>query len=479
MLRVVTALTAAPDLRAVAEALDAETSKAFGTISTGIALLENDGATLSFPFLTGLPHTTIDRWTRFAADVDSPPAEVVRTGEPVLLGSAMEIVGRWPEVGDDVHAIGLQAWAALPLRADDRVVGVLVMHWDVPQTFLDGDREVLETLAGACSLTVQRARLVEAERTACLELADERRFLRTILETMAESVVACDADGRVVVMNSAAKVLHGAHLEQMALEDWSAGLALYAPDGTSLLDPGDVPLCRALRGETVQAAEVVVGAPDTEQRILLCNGGPLRHADGSSFGAVVAQGDVTARRYAERRLRRLALHDPLTSLPNRALLLDRLHQALARSRRQGTKVAGLFVDLDRFKDVNDSLGHDRGDETLVAVAGRLKAIVRPSDTVARFGGDEFVVVCDPIVDVSDALTVADRIRDALSEPILIGGDGGGFVTVGASIGISIAGPDDEPRDLLRRSDAAMYRAKDRGRDRHVVFDDDSDAHLHR
>ena len=155
-----------------------------------------------------------------------------------------------------------------------------------------------------------------------------------------------------------------------------------------------------------------------------------------------------------------ALHDSLTGLPNRTLLMDRTEQALARTERTNSRVALLFLDLDRFKLVNDSLGHDAGDRLLCRVAERLKSLIRPSDTVARFGGDEFMVLCDQVEDDRQAILVAERLSGGLAEPFVLDGR---ELFVGASIGIAF-GPDRSTTamGLIRDADQAMYRAKERG-----------------
>jgi len=158
-----------------------------------------------------------------------------------------------------------------------------------------------------------------------------------------------------------------------------------------------------------------------------------------------------------------ALHDPLTGLPNRALLLDRLRQALARATRSGANAAVLFCDLDTFKTVNDSLGHAAGDELLVGVARRLIAWVRPGDTAARFGGDEFVVLLEGIGD-EDIEAAAQRILDAFNEPFAVGDR---EVSVTASIGIAMGS--NESDELLRNADLALYRAKSKGKGRYELF----------
>jgi diguanylate cyclase (GGDEF)-like protein/PAS domain S-box-containing protein len=175
------------------------------------------------------------------------------------------------------------------------------------------------------------------------------------------------------------------------------------------------------------------------------------------------------RNRVDEEVRHRAMHDPLTGLPNRALALDRLEGALARRRRDGRAVAVLLADLDQFKLVNDSMGHQAGDDLLVALAPRLHDAVRPSDTVARLGGDEFLVVCEQLDGAHEAIRVAERVAQAINQPIVLAA-GEHFIT--ASIGIAVAeSAGADPADLLRDADAAMYRAKERGRGRYELFDD--------
>lgn len=178
--------------------------------------------------------------------------------------------------------------------------------------------------------------------------------------------------------------------------------------------------------------------------------------------------DISRRRQMETLLVQQALHDPLTGLANRAKLLDRLGDALLRSSRSGQSVGLLFCDLDGFKGVNDELGHSAGDDLLMLVADRFRSSVRPSDTVARFGGDEFVVLCSDLRHADDAIAVADRLRTAFTEPFQLGGTS---VSTSASIGIAVgAGGTAAPDDLLRRADQAMYEAKSSGKARHVLYE---------
>jgi diguanylate cyclase (GGDEF)-like protein len=179
--------------------------------------------------------------------------------------------------------------------------------------------------------------------------------------------------------------------------------------------------------------------------------------------------DVLAKRATQEHLLYSTLHDALTGLPNRSLFVERLRHAMRRiSRHPDDIFAVLFLDLDRFKEVNDNLGHFAGDELLRAVARRLEACIRPEDTVARLSGDEFVILLESIAEISDAGRVAERIEEALSFPINLGG---AEITTSASMGIVTSSlAQDQPEQLLRSADMAMYRAKAAGRARYEMFD---------
>lgn len=183
---------------------------------------------------------------------------------------------------------------------------------------------------------------------------------------------------------------------------------------------------------------------------------------GSALAAVAIQRSMVEAAMAE-----AATHDPLTGLPNRSLFLDRLRLSLARGRRRGSQVAVLFLDLDRFKLVNDSLGHAAGDRLLVAAANRLVRAVRPGDTVARFGGDEFTVLCEEVDDADAAHRLGERLAGELRRPFVIA-HRRFYVT--ASIGIALGESDSRPQELLRDADVAMYRSKEKGRNRIEMFD---------
>ena len=300
------------------------------------------------------------------------------------------------------------------------------------------------------------------------DITDRKRAeaqFRDLLESAPDAMVIADEDGRIVLANRQVERLFG----------WSRQSLVGRPVETLLPErlrddheqhrahyhrhsPQPRPM-----GATIELAALRADGREFPVEVSLS---PVQTADGVLVCAAIR--DVTERKEAERALAHQALHDALTGLPNRVLLVDRLEQALTRTTRRDDRVAVLFLDIDRFKVVNDSRGHAAGDELIVAVASRLRATVRPTDTVARFGGDEFVVVCQEAENLSGALAIADRISAALREPFRIGGEEI-FLTV--SVGIAVAGPGASSDTLLRNADAAMYRAKEQGRARCEFFDE--------
>ncbi|MBI2704387.1 MAG: PAS domain S-box protein [Actinobacteria bacterium] len=226
----------------------------------------------------------------------------------------------------------------------------------------------------------------------------------------------------------------------------------------------------ALEQEGMWSGELTVTSADGQFVPMLAQ--LLMHRDSEQkmefFSGVLH--DISERKRFESALAHQATHDPLTGLPNRSLLLDRLDVALTRAKRHNLRVAVLFLDLDHFKVVNDSLGHDLGDRLLVSIAERLQVALRPGDTIARFGGDEFVVLCQNLHSRSDAIAIADRVIASVSGPFVVDD---AEVFVGVSIGIAFPDdPDADPGTLIRDADAAMYRAKERGRGRWEIFDND-------
>jgi diguanylate cyclase (GGDEF)-like protein/PAS domain S-box-containing protein len=202
---------------------------------------------------------------------------------------------------------------------------------------------------------------------------------------------------------------------------------------------------------------------------VLATGSAVMDANGNPRYLIVQYEDITNRRRAEQMLNFRALHDPLTGMPNRVLLVDRLGHALAVADRTGQQLGLLFLDLDRFKVVNDTHGHEAGEQVLVEVARRLRELLPADSTAARVGGDEFVVLCEGVTHEEAVLALAHRILDEIRRPMQLAD---APLSVTASMGVVLAGgPEDRAESLLRDAHTALYRAKERGRDRIEVFDE--------
>jgi diguanylate cyclase (GGDEF)-like protein/PAS domain S-box-containing protein len=276
-----------------------------------------------------------------------------------------------------------------------------------------------------------------------------------LFEMTSDLLATISLDGRFTLLNPAWEQVLGWTIEE-----------LMAQPVQELVHPDDVEQTLAL---------TLAGKDRASQFVNFTN--RYRHRDGSwrsllwsarCDGEVwyAAAKDVTDRIWLERQ----ALHDPLTKLPNRVLLMDRARQALTRLRRSNGPIAMLFIDLDGFKAINDNLGHAVGDHLLISVAERLAEMLRDSDTVARLGGDEFVILAEDLDGDAEALAVAERVLHALEEPFLVGS---AEVSMLASVGVSVShDPEAQPEDLLREADVAMYRAKGAGGHNLELFDED-------
>jgi len=306
---------------------------------------------------------------------------------------------------------------------------------------------------------IERQQAEARSRAAERALRESEALYRALFEQSRDAIMLMDRQRRIVDVNPATLELLGYSALDLAGKSFES---LYVDDG----------------GVELRAQLALDGAArEHETRLRHRGGGAVwcllaaaarKDDNGEIVGYQAIIHDITERKRAEERLRHHALHDSLTGLPNRALFADRLGVAIARTKRHPLhRFAVLFLDLDRFKLINDSLGHAAGDAMLRRIADVLRSCVRAEDTIARLGGDEFAVLLDGITADEDAIGTAERIQSCLTEPLEIGAQ---LVFTSASIGISFPESAEQPaEELLRNADIAMYRAKSEGPARHVVF----------
>jgi diguanylate cyclase (GGDEF)-like protein/PAS domain S-box-containing protein len=338
-----------------------------------------------------------------------------------------------------------------PIVESDKVVRLSLMVNDIT------DRKRME-----------RA-LMESERRQRQRAAE----LRIVLDAVPAAVfIANDPECKSITGNRMAydllRLAQGSNLTVTDVEGEKPASFRMFRNGRAL-EAHELPVqMAAFRGVEVRDFEQDVVFGDGSIRHLIGNAVPLRDSGGKVYGAVGAFIDITARRNMEEQIRRMAHFDSLTNLPNRILLMDRLEQALAISQRNHSKTSVIFMDLDHFKEINDSLGHHVGDMLLQQVAERIRGALREVDTVSRLGGDEFVMVLPELRHTEDATTIAQKLISALDEDFFISGD---KLRISPSLGISIY-PDhaSDASALIRIADKAMYHAKQAGRNTYRFYD---------
>ncbi len=357
-------------------------------------------------------------------------------------------------------AMGWNAVASIPLHQAGDVVGVLVVHSDLCGAFDEPAQGLMIEMAADISFALDRY-ASEADRKRNNEkLRMSELRLRTIIETEPECVKVVGQGGELLDMNAAGLAM----LEVDSLEQArDRNLPAY------LLPEHRRPFMelhqRVMSGESGMLEFEIVGRKGT-RRWLETHAAPMRDADGKIVSLLGISRDVTERRYSEERIQYLANFDALTGLPNRNLLADHLQFAISLAKRSDGHLAVMFIDLDRFKEINDTLGHSVGDTFLVEVGARLKTVLRESDTASRLGGDEFILVL-PDTDAQAAAKIVDKLLEAVALPYQVEHYA---LIVTASIGIAIYPHDGESLEsLLRSADTAMYRAKEDGRNGYRFF----------
>jgi diguanylate cyclase (GGDEF)-like protein/PAS domain S-box-containing protein len=413
-----------------------------------IALYDEAADSLSFPY--------------FVDEVDPTPLPkrpgkglteyVLRTGEPLLATpqTFAELVAK-----GETDLIGGPSvdWLGVPLKRGEKTFGVLVVQsYTESMRYGETDRDLLTFVSQHVASAIDRKRAAEALRES------EGRF-RTLAETAPSAIFIYQGAGFIYANASMAALTGYAREELGSMNLWD----MVHPDYKDLIRGRG--LARLRGDEAPTGSQFKIVRKDGEERWVDFSAAVI---DVGGRPAVLGTAfDITKRKEAEEQIKNLAYHDALTGLPNRLLFNDRLSVAVAQAHRQGYRLAIFFLDVDRFKVINDSLGHSLGDRLLQGVARRLQSSVREGDTVARLGGDEFILLLPALNRTEDVAKVAEKILDSLKLPFRLEGR---ELYVTASMGISLY-PDDggDAEALIKNADTAMYRAKEQGRDNYQLY----------
>jgi diguanylate cyclase (GGDEF)-like protein len=366
----------------------------------------------------------------------------------------------------------VRSWMGVPLVAGQEVFGLFSIDRSEPGPFGPRDVESTEALAPFAAIAIRNARVFERVR------AEEQRHRAQVSEF--QKLLEVIPIGIGIARDRACTVIDSnPYLARLFGTPTGANVSLSAPPGT--LPPGlglyhqgkripspELPMQRAARtGEEVVDVEMELVRDGQSVATILGYAGPLLDDHGTPRGAIGVCLDITERKRVEEQVRSLAYRDSLTDLPNRLLFHDRLSVAIASAHRHRRGVAVVFLDLDRFKVINDSLGHSVGDRLLRDVADRLRQCVREGDSVARLGGDEFTVLLQDVGTAADAARIAEKVLDALRAPFRLDGH---ELFVTGSAGVSLFPEDGSTAEtLIKHADTAMYRAKEQGRDGYQLY----------
>jgi diguanylate cyclase (GGDEF)-like protein/PAS domain S-box-containing protein len=426
---------------------------------------------------TGTP--LYEAWLALVRAPDPVRKMIVETQQPVVLPDLQNDPRISEEAREFYRRAGLVSAITLPLLFQDEVIGLLRAASLKPTSYEPPSFELLRNLALQAAVVVKgaqiwrelqrsRRRLQSRNQELLNEISERQRAeealrrsgetFRDLVENISEVICTMDNYGRVTYVSPV--------VEQMA------GYSPAEVVGRSIADfihADDSPLIESFQTTVsgiLERSEFRILTKSGETRWMSISSRPIPDSD-RIVGLRAVMTDITDRKQAEEQVKHQAYHDALTGLPNRRLLMDRLATALAQRRRDDRPLAVMFLDLDRFKLVNDTGGHGIGDELLQRVAERLTKTTREGDTVARMGGDEFIVLLPEVVGVKGTCQIAERILKRFRRPWVLAGR---EFNVTASIGIAMYPQHGEdPETLLRNADTAMYRAKDQGRDNFHLF----------
>jgi diguanylate cyclase (GGDEF)-like protein/PAS domain S-box-containing protein len=432
-----------------------------------IALLDKESGQLHLRAVKNIGEDVIR--TMHLPVTDSLAGQVCQTRRPLRVAQSTETLPIKVGPGYLVHSL-----LHVPILIKDVPLGVLsVTNRTAQSSFKEKDEVMLCSLADYAAAALSNANLYQQARQEIVERQNVEAALRESDERYSLAVRAAN-DGLWDWNLKTNQVYYAPRWKEM-LGYREDEIATSPNEWLRRVNPEDVSDLKLMISTHLKGlsshfeCEYRITHKDGSYRWLLSRGMAVRDATGTATRLAGSNTDITERKGAEQKLLHEALYDALTGLPNRTLFTDRLRQAIERNRRnRNSQFAVLFFDLDRFKDVNDSLGHLLGDKLLIAMAQMLRSILRPADTIARFGGDEFVVLLEDVKEASDATYVADRIQNKLKTTAMLPGH---TLFLTASLGIVLSQTGYEhPEDVVRDADIAMYRAKENGRARFEIFD---------
>jgi len=440
-----------------------------------IALDEMRQGVVEAPSLGDIRNVALPQWL----NVTTRRIDLLRDAE-VRISSQLQQQARELESSAIRAAIGIASAMALALMASALVAAILgrdiirplqritqamrrlAERREVSDIEEDGRADEIGDMVHALQVFKQNLVQVvqaEAQLKGAVALREKERYQRALLDSFPFMVWLKDTNSRFMAVNQAVADSYGVANPDQLVGKTEFDLLDY--DTASRIRDEDLAVMQTRQNSVLELQRVM--APDSEPRWVEVYKAPVTDDFGAVLGTVGFIRDITERKLQQEEIRQLALYDPLTQLPNRRLFSERVNHAIALARRDQARLALVFVDLDRFKPVNDSLGHAVGDLLLRAVARRMQQCVREADTIGRVGGDEFEVLLPSIDDAEQALVVAEKIRQALNQPFEL--TGGYVVSISSSSGVAIYPEDGEDESTLSRAaDAAMYRAKALGRD---------------
>jgi len=389
-------------------------------------------------------------------------AYVFRQGRSMLFTS--EDARRLIESGE-VESVGTDSpiWLGVPLKTPNGPIGVLVVQdYEHSDTYTQRDVELLTSVADQIAIAIERKRNEEALRTS------QERF-ELVTRATSDAIWDWNLETNELWWNEGFQKLFGYKAEDVGNDIASWEARLHPEDAERVIRDIDKHI---KSGKTHWADEYRFRRADGTYAFVIDRGYVVYDSEGQPKRMLGSMMDVTDRKNLEQQLTHQALHDPLTKLANRALFRNRVEHAIAKLPRINSSLAVLFLDLDNFKAINDSMGHAAGDKLLVAAAERIQDCLRNTDTAARLGGDEFAILIESVHRNDEAVVIAERILDVFRQPFLIEDK---EVYVRTSIGIAISSDENISGELLlRNADVAMYKAKTQGKGTYVVFE----PHMH-